>query len=328
MNDDTTAPKQGQAEAEQADAAALLDEHIKNQHPGMDGNLRRSLAKLGASIAIREAQEPRRRPDTAAQLPIWPETTRGTPNSFLRGALFAAIQGKERQALKREVLPSQKGITIRFTGWQLDQSDLDVWEQAAALARSHPLGNVCEFRIHAFLRALGRDTGKSQHEWLKGSLARLMAAGVEITHGKHTYGGSLLDFDRDDDLDFYQLRLNPKILALYEAGWTAVDWEVRHRLRRKPLALWLHGYLSSNAENYDTKLETLRELSGSRNPHPGSFKRQLICALADLEEVTGGNMKGEIIGGLVHFDRKPTATQARHIAKKSPRKLPQTPKKR
>jgi hypothetical protein len=31
------------------------------------------------------------------QLPLWPEATRGTPNSFLRGALFAAIQGKERK---------------------------------------------------------------------------------------------------------------------------------------------------------------------------------------------------------------------------------------
>jgi hypothetical protein len=60
------------------------------------------------------------------QLPLWPEPTRGTPNSFLRGALFAAIQGKERQGLQRQVLASQKGSTIRFTGIQLDQSDLDV----------------------------------------------------------------------------------------------------------------------------------------------------------------------------------------------------------
>ena len=75
------------------------------------------------------------------QLPLWPEQTRGTPNTFLRGALFAAILGNERRALKGEVLATQKGVTIRFTGWQLDQSDLDVWEQAAELARSHPFGN-------------------------------------------------------------------------------------------------------------------------------------------------------------------------------------------
>ena len=28
------------------------------------------------------------------QLPLWPEPKRGTPNSFIRSALFAAIQSK------------------------------------------------------------------------------------------------------------------------------------------------------------------------------------------------------------------------------------------
>src|SRR5947208_11364678 len=73
-------------------------------------------------------------PANVVQLPLWPELTRGAPNTFLRGALFAAIQGKERRALKGELLACQKGQSIRFTGWQLDQSDLDVWEQAAELA--------------------------------------------------------------------------------------------------------------------------------------------------------------------------------------------------
>jgi hypothetical protein len=91
-----------------------------------------------------------KQPAAVIQLPVWPGQTRGTPNSFLRGALFAAIQGKDRRALKREVLASQKGTSTGFTGWQLDQSDLDVWKQAAQLAASHPSGNVCHFHISAF----------------------------------------------------------------------------------------------------------------------------------------------------------------------------------
>src|SRR4051812_22423230 len=80
------------------------------------------------------------------QLPLWPEPVRGTPNSFLRSALFAAIQGKTQTRLKRQLLGSIQGVTVRYTGEQLDQSDLDVWEQAIHLARRHPLGNVCTFR--------------------------------------------------------------------------------------------------------------------------------------------------------------------------------------
>lgn len=59
------------------------------------------------------------------------------------------------------------GITIRYTGQQLDQCDLDVWEQCLHLSRQQ-LGLKVRFAGHAFLRALGRATDKSQHEWLKG----------------------------------------------------------------------------------------------------------------------------------------------------------------
>jgi len=289
--------------------------------------LTESLERLGRTIA-EKAERDRLQPDPIepqpqtptkiVQLPLWPAPTRGTPNSFLRGALFAAIQGKERQYLKRQIIATQKGSTIRFTGMQLDQSDLDVWEQAAALAQPHPLGNVCHFHINAFLREIGRNTGKTQHEWLKDVFARLMTAGVEVTEGRYTYGGAMLEFRRDEVAGVYIVRLNPTILNLYKAGWTAIDWETRQKLRRKPLALWLHGWLSSNAENYPVKVETLHRLSGSTNPHKGSFKRQLIKALADLEAAAG--IKGTIDGDTVTFDRTPSPAQLRHLNKKASRK--------
>jgi hypothetical protein len=248
-------------------------------------------------------------------LPIWPESTRGTPNAFLRGALFAAIQGKERRAMQRELLATQKGVTIRYTGWQLDQADLDVWEQAAQLAQSHPLGNVCHFHLHGFLKALGRDTGKSQHEWLKGSFARLMSAGVEISDGRYTYGGAMLEFKQDELVGAYVVRLNPTIFDLYKAGWTQVDWQIRRKLSRKPLALWLHGWLSSNAENFPTKIETLRELSGSKNKVLRGFKQKLQAALDEL--VTVDAIDGfSVEHNLVTIQRKPTATQEKHLVKK------------
>ncbi len=54
------------------------------------------------------------------QLPLWPEPARGIPNPVLRGALFAAVQGKNRAVFQRELLACQKGLQIRFTGIQLD----------------------------------------------------------------------------------------------------------------------------------------------------------------------------------------------------------------
>ena len=221
------------------------------------------------------------------QLPLWPEPARGLPNPVLRGALFAAVQGKNRAVFQRELLACQKGLQIRFTGIQLDQSDLDVWEQALHLARHHPLGTRCEFSVYGFLKALGRKTGKSEHEWLKNAFARLMGCGVELTNQQErkTYGGSLLEFLRDDDSGRYVVIFNPKILTLYEGGWTAIDWQARQLLRGKPLALWLHGYLASHAKPYPIKIETLRTFSGSNNKAVRFFKRKLIAALNELKKI-------------------------------------------
>ena len=104
-------------------------------------------------------EEPRRRAKVI-QLPLWPEPKRGAPNAVLRGALFAAIH-KDRRYMDRELIAAQDGITIRYTGKQLGQSDLDVWEQVLHLARTQALGTECHFTAHGFLKALGRQTGRA-----------------------------------------------------------------------------------------------------------------------------------------------------------------------
>lgn len=250
------------------------------------------------------------------QLPTWPDSTRGTPNPVLRGALFAALQGKECKYLERHVIACQKGFQIRFSGKQLNQSDLDVWEQALHLARLHPLGTRCEFTANGFLKALGRCTGKSQHEQLAESFARLMSCGVELTDSleEKTYGGSLLEFYRDNKTGKYRIVFNEKILAFYDGGWTAIDWQGRKLLRNKPLALWLHGYLATHAKPYPVKIETIRTLSGSRNKCLKSFKQKLVQALNDLKNINFIN-EFHFEGVNVIIDKPPTPTQVRFLSK-------------
>ncbi|WP_231941692.1 hypothetical protein [Burkholderia sp. PAMC 28687] len=47
--------------------------------------------------------------------------------------------------MKEATLASQKGIVVKFTGEQLNQDDLSVWETLAHLSRQQPSG------IHANL---------------------------------------------------------------------------------------------------------------------------------------------------------------------------------
>lgn len=283
----------------------------------IDTALQRRLDSLGKSLKERGARNEKANSAEVVQLPLWPEPTRGVPNAILRGALFAGVQGKHRKYMKRALLAVQKGVEIRFTGMQLDQSDLDVWEQALHLARQHPLGTRCDFTAHAFLKALGRATGKANHEWLKDVLARLAGAVVEITHNDQTYFGPLIEGGaRDEKTGLYMLALNPKLVKLYSAGmWTAVDWKQRLFLRRKPLALWLHGFLASHAEPYPLKLQSLMGWSGSKTKQVWKFKQNLKAALNELHDL--GAITGyEFDGDLVKIGRTPTGSQQRHLFKR------------
>jgi hypothetical protein len=216
--------------------------------------------------------------------PVWPEEKRGTPNSFLRSALFAAVQSKDRVYMKESVLFSQQGISIKYTGEQLNQEDLDVWEAVSHLARQHPLGNECSFTAYSILKALDLPVGGHQHERLHSAIIRLTACAVEIRHEGRVYFGSLIESGvKDEVTSHYTISINKKLNRLFgDNGWTAIDWQQRLLLRRKPLAQALHAYFSSHERPYPVNLSTLQELTGSRNTQKASFKRQVKAALESM----------------------------------------------
>lgn len=219
------------------------------------------------------------------QLPLWSEEKRGTPNSALRGCLFSAIHGNQRKILYRQVICDEPNLKIVFTGKQLDQSDLDVWEMVLHMARQQGLGTDIYFTAKGFLKRLGRQEGHSGVMWLKDSLGRLVACSVEITHNGYTYADNMISFIREEKTQRYKLSIKPIMLKLYQAGWTAIDWEDRQKIGKRPLALWLHGYISSHAKIFPTKVETYYKLSGSENKSMRDFKYNLKKALEYLYEL-------------------------------------------
>ena len=240
------------------------------------------------------------------QLPLWPEPKRGTPNSFIRSALFAAIQSKDRVFLKEATLASQRGISVKFTGEQLNQEDLSVWETLAHLARQHPLGCMCEFTAHGLLKSLGQHTGLSQHKQLHSTIIRLTACAVEITHEGKTYFGPLVKSGVKDELtSHYRIELNRELIRLFgDNQWTALDWQQRQRLRGKLLAQALHAFYSSHRQPFPIKLDTLRGYVGSRNIQKAGFKIKLRTALEELVNI-GFLIGYDITGDAVTVVRTP-----------------------
>jgi TrfA protein len=234
------------------------------------------------------------------QLPLWPEPKRGTPNSFIRSALFAAIQSKDRIFLKEATLASQKGIAVKFTGEQLNQEDLTVWETLAHLARQHPLGHTCEFAAHGLLKSLGMHTGLSQHKQLHSTIIRLTACAVQITHEGKTYFGPLIKSGLKDELtSHYRIELNRELIRLFgDNQWTALDWQQRQQLRGKHLAQALHAFYSSHRQPFPIKLDTLRDYVGSKNQQKAGFKAKLRAAMDELVQIgflAGYDMVGDVV---------------------------------
>lgn len=262
-----------------------------------DKAINKALSTLRKSVAEREL-------NAVVQLPLWPEPKRGAPNSFIRSALFAAIQSKDRQFLKETVLASQDGIVVKYTGEQLNQADLDVWETIVHLAREQPLGTVASFTAHGLLKAMGMPTGNSQHKQLHSTLLRLTACAVEVTHEGKTYFGPLIKSGAKDEVTrHYGIELNKGIIKLFgENQWTALDWKQRQELRAQPLAQALHAFYSSHREPFAVKLDTLQAYTGSRNKQAASFKRQVRTALTQLVDV-GFLASFEITGDLVNVRR-------------------------
>lgn len=262
-----------------------------------------ALARLERSIREKEAAK-------VYQFPMWPEPERGVPNELIRSALFAAIQSKDRRALRAAKVAAQGPYTIEFTGVQLTQAHLDVFEGVMHIARGTHEGNQVKFSAHRLLRLIGRHTGGNEHERLYGMLQELTATSVAIKKGSDkVFWGSLLpkgagigELKRRE----YVLEVSRELIKLFDRGFSRIEWEQRRALKQKPLACWLQLYYSSHANPYAVKVQFLHEQSGGGTKSLRAFRQNLKAALDEIRAV------GAIVSwridedDLVHVERPVT----------------------
>ena len=233
-------------------------------------------------------------------LPTWREDRYGSPNSFLRSALFAAIQSKDRKYLEKTEVFSQQGITVTYTGRQLNQEDLTVWLALVDLMKKDPLGEECKFTSHEILKYMNLGTGGREYERLENSILRMIACAVVIKTDRSTYGGNLIhNFVIDEITKCYKIMLNRHLIKLFaDNDWTAIDWEQRKQLKHKPLCLKLHNYYSSHEKPLPVSLEFLLNITGSTNSQKADFKRKVKAALEELVKIDflkGSSIEGDMV---------------------------------
>lgn len=257
---------------------------------------------------------------TDERLPTWPDNLRGIPNPALRGALFSVGQTRA-VASRRQIIPSVGGLEIRFKGERWNQHDLDVWEMLLHFSRAQSCDSGTEFTANKLLKALGRGTGGADHEELKEDIARLLGGVVEITwldSGRTFIGHIVEKAYRDEENQRYKVSFDRKMLSLFSAGYTQVDWKIRQQLRGNNLAKWLHGFYSTHASPFPYKVQTIKELCGSQVGRMTDFRKALRVALKKLEDVgaiaSGGIEKDS---DLLMIRRHPSQSQKRHLERKA-----------
>jgi hypothetical protein len=245
-------------------------------------------------------------------LPFWPEHLRGLPTAALYSALFAPVRRGARAAVQREEIEAVGEFKIILTGFRLDQGDLDVLQQLLHLARQTPPGQVIQFRQRDFLRALGRDTGKSQRTWLLRSLSRLKACDIEIAKGPKAFAGSFIaEHGRDDDTGMHFVVLDRAIGKLFLQGYQQIRWDARQRLAGQPLAQWLLGWVAGQRTPLTWMTTELQRYAGSSYGRLRDFRAALEEA-AERVRSAGVNVwlewspKGERC--TVHVSARPQLT--------------------
>ena len=252
-------------------------------------------------------------------LPFWEEPKRAIPSFMFRCALFSAIQSSDRKIYTELTrLASLNDMHVSFQGQQLNQEDLDVFEQIMhMISRQKSITDGCQFSAYTLLKNLEKNNGGEQHKWLKKCIIRLCTAFIEVKYkGIEVFGTLLIGGERDTDTQHHVLNCNPRMRDLYDFGWTKTVWEERQQLRRKPLALWLSGWIASHTQINPMSVEVYKNITGSNNGKIADFSRHLSRALEDLKNMN--IIKFSLIeGGIVYINKLPSNSQRRFLSGKA-----------
>lgn len=286
-----------------------------------------ALTRLGESFSNRPPTLPAIQQDALqaeALLTSWPNEVRGVPNITLRSALFGSSRSSSQAYLQRAEIYAQRPTRMRYTGPRLDQGDLDVWITLLHIARRKMMGKSFKTSAYELLKQQGKTDAGNNRKTLYKRLFRLAAATLEISATRHSYTGGLIDsIYRDEITHELVITLNHELCNLFGPNeFTHIDWSVRRSLNSKPLAQWLHGYLSSHAEPIPVSVDTLMLMAGSLDASASSREQNLRRALDALQHASDLHEQPfsyEICGGNVHIRKTPSSSQSRHLGRKGSR---------
>lgn len=236
-------------------------------------------------------------PTSPLFLPGLSEFSRAMPNHIARSSLFAPVARGAKKMHKETVLASRKDAVITFWGEQLDEAQADVWMQVMHEAIKAPLGDAVPINRARLLRAIGRQTGNFEYQWLHRTMKALSFAMliVELTKDgrpKLEVGRAeslhLIDkFMYDPERESYTVRIDPRWRFLYRnREYGLIDWGKRLHIRKgQDMAKALQRLIATSNESVQRfQLAWLKDHFQYFSPMR-KFRTSLGAAMQELERV-------------------------------------------
>lgn len=247
--------------------------------------------------------------ETSAQVIAWKGPERSIPRELIKCGLFSVKGNKCREgSLKSSVILSDTNklgsTVVNYTGWGLNQCDLDVYLEVLEFGKKSTAGELVYFTRSELLHALGWPMQTRYRKKLITCLEHLRKTSISgnvIRYvGNNQTTNLKFDFSLVSEFFIYETDERGKGTERVSRDWSIVlphgldkifagggaariNIEERKALKGNSLAKFIHAYLASN--KYDGRFtpnaKELYQLSGSTRKRLKDFKAQELSKAID-----------------------------------------------
>lgn len=234
-----------------------------------------------------KAEEEAKLLGTAMQqlLPEIFEDKRAMPNSFLRGALFGMVRKGRRSLVGDMPIFTMSQYDLTFTGYELDQNDLELWDTLIYLARERNVNNELRITLYDLCQQMRLSYNQERSKKLEERALRLQLGQVKIQTNNKTFAGSLINnvyIDKEGDGKLV-IEYNKKLAPLFTEDFTYISADIRHLLGDNQLARWLYNFYESHNQPIPFAIDFIKKLCRSDSELKG-FKQKLKISLEQVKK--------------------------------------------
>lgn len=210
------------------------------------------------------------------------------PHSILRSAIFSPIQSRDRVFLHKAYIWAQSGYDITYTGEQLNQDDLRVWETILFMTKRKYFGTRFTLSAYEILKQMNKTLNKSTYKALSECMVRLTNHRITIAHEKKQteyVGGLISSINIKSKITQFTFSLDADMYELWNINdWTRIDLKFLDNIKRKPFTEKLYGFIVSHKTVIDLSYSYYQDLTTNQHLPCAKFKQKMKKSLTELLE--------------------------------------------